>query len=88
MFFRHFIQRATTFVISCLLPLTTKPFQMGSTFQGKKIVPLGANSFFEKLTPTEKGGKKRKNGGVASPECITVLPSSQRPDVVLQNCPG
>ena len=43
---------------SCLLPLTTSPFQSGVYFKRNKFAPVGANSFLSELIPYGKGGKK------------------------------
>ena len=48
--------RKTTFVTSCLLPLSKKLFQKGSTFKEKNLL-LGRNSLILDFIPFEKARK-------------------------------
>ena len=59
-FSRHVLQRDTTFVIFCLLPLKVKSLQNGTSSHGKI-------RFKKKLIPTEN-----ENGTVVSPESAPI----------------
>ena len=71
------LQREITFVTTCLLPKTAKPFQNDSAIKGKNLLQREQMLYFYELTPLGKGGLK-DNGRVASPESVTIHLNSAR----------